>query len=62
MLLERFLQNFPAKGFQLCEIYELSCMQSSFNIHACFGGFVFVFFISGICEHHVQTLILQFLL
>lgn len=50
MLLERILQNFPAKGFQLCEIYELSCMQSSFNIHACFvlGGlvlFCFVFYI-----------------
>lgn len=61
MLLERILQNFPAKGFQLCEIYELSCMQSSFNIHACFVLGV-LFFISGICEHHVQTLILQFLL
>lgn len=46
MLLERILQNFPAKGFQLCEIYELSCMQSSFNIHACFvlgGLFLFCF-------------------
>lgn len=55
MLLERVLQNFPAKGFQLCEIYELSCMQSSFNIHACFvlGG-LFLFW--GVCFFYIGHL------